>query len=59
MVTLSSYLIWHELILSFRRTNMIVYTFEQRASDRLTEDADFDKKKSDFQMKHILILAGM
>ena len=27
--------------------------------DRLTGDADFDKKKSSFQMKLILILAGM
>ena len=27
--------------------------------DRLTEDADFGKKKSSFQMKLILILPGM
>ena len=27
--------------------------------DRLTEDADFGKKRSFFQMKLILILAGM
>ena len=27
--------------------------------DRLTEDGDFGKKKSSFQMKLILILAGM
>ena len=41
---------------------MVVYTLEQRfakwACDRLTEDADFGKKKSSFQMKLILILAG-
>ena len=39
-----------------------VYTLEQRfaiwACDRLTKDADFGKK-SCFQMKLILILAGM
>ena len=29
------------------------------ACNRLTEDADFSKKKSSFQMKIILILAGM
>ena len=29
------------------------------ACDRLTEDADFGKRKSSFQMKFILILAGM
>ena len=29
------------------------------ATDRLTEDADFGKKKSSFQMKPILILAVM
>ena len=29
------------------------------AWDRPTEDADLDKKKSSFQMKLILILAGM
>ena len=29
------------------------------AWDRLTEDADFGKKKSSFQIKFILILAGM
>ena len=29
------------------------------ATDRLTEDADFAKKKSSFQMKLILIMAGM
>ena len=29
------------------------------ATDRLTEDDDFDKKKSSFQMKLILNLAGM
>ena len=42
---------------------MVVYTFEQRLAkwtyDLLTEDADFGKKKSSFQMKLILILAGM
>ena len=41
---------------------MIVYTLEQRwakwACDRLTEDADLGKKSS-FEMKLILILAGM
>ena len=30
-----------------------------RSCDRLTEDADFGNKKSSFQMKLILILAGM
>ena len=37
---------------------MVVYTLEQRwevACDRLTEDADFDEKKSSFQT----ILADM
>ena len=29
------------------------------ACDQFTEDADFGKKKSSFQMKLILILAGM
>ena len=42
---------------------MIVYTFEQRIAkwtcDQFTEDADFNKKESSFQMKLILILAGM
>ena len=39
-----------QLVLSFRRTNMVVYTFEQRweilRHYRLTEDADFGKKWS-------------
>ena len=35
------------------------FRLAKRACDRLTEDADFDKKKSSFQMKLILILAGM
>ena len=43
--------------------NMIVFTLEKRwakcACDRLTEDDDFGKKKSSFQMKLILILAGI
>ena len=35
-------------------------TLENFTTDRLTEDADFDKKKkSSFQMKLILFLAGM
>ena len=42
---------------------MVVYTFERRfakwACGRLTEDADFGKKESSFQIKLILILAGM
>ena len=33
--------------------------FAKWACDRLTEDADYDKKESSFQMKLILILAGM
>ena len=41
---------------------MIVHKLEQRFAkwiyDRLKEDADFGKKKSSFQMKLILILAG-
>ena len=41
---------------------MVVYALEQRfakwACNRLTEDADFGKKKTFFQMKFILILAG-
>ena len=32
---------------------------KQRACDRLTEDADFGKKKLFLQIKLILILAGM
>ena len=35
------------------------FRFAKWASDRLTEDADFGKKKSSFEMKIILILAGM
>ena len=35
------------------------YRFAKWACDRLTEGADFGKKKSTFQMKFILILAGM
>ena len=36
------------------------FRFAKRACDRLTEDADFGKKKSSFfQMKLILILADM
>ena len=41
---------------------MVVYTperFAKWAYDRLTEDANFGKKKSYFQMKLILILADM
>ena len=51
------------LDLTFCRTNMVAYTLElcfaKWACDRLTEDADFDKKKSSFQMMLILILAGI
>ena len=47
----------------FRRMNMVVYTLEQRfamwACNRLTEEADFSKKKSSFQTKLIWILAGI
>ena len=35
------------------------FRFAKWACDRLTEDADFGKKKSSFQKKLILILAGM
>ena len=35
------------------------FRFDKWACDRLTEDADFFKKKSSFQMKLISILAGM
>ena len=35
------------------------FRFAKCSCDRLTEDADFDKIKSSFQMKLILILAGM
>ena len=35
------------------------FHFAKWACDRLTEDDDFGKKKSSFQMKPILILAGM
>ena len=35
------------------------YNAGKWAYDRLTEDADFGKKKTSFQMKLILILAGM
>ena len=35
------------------------FRFTKRACERLTEDADFGKKKPSFQMKIILILAGM
>ena len=35
------------------------FPFAKWACDRLIEDADFGKKKSSFQMKLILILAGM
>ena len=42
---------------------MVVYTLEQRfamwACNRLTEEADFSKKKSSFQTKLIWILAGI
>ena len=42
---------------------MVMYTLEERfakwAHDRPAEDANFDKKKSSFQMKLIFILAGM
>ena len=34
------------------------FRFAKWACDRLTEDADFAKKKSSFQMKLILILVG-
>ena len=37
----------------------IRFHFSKWACNRLTEDADFDKKKSFFQMKLILILPGM
>ena len=37
---------------------MVVYTLEQRWESG-PEDVDFGKKKSSFQMKLILILAGM
>ena len=37
----------------------IRFRFAKWACDGLTKDADFDKKKSCFQMKLILILAGM
>ena len=35
------------------------FRFAKRECDRLTEDADFWQKKSSFQMKPILILAGV
>ena len=35
------------------------FHFAKSACDRLSEDADFGKKKSSFQLKLILILAGM
>ena len=35
------------------------FRFAKWTCDRLAEDTDFGKKKSSFQMKHILILAGM
>ena len=63
MVTLSSCLFWQ--IISFilpPNEYCCVYawaTLENIATDRLTEDADFGKKKSCFQMKLILILAGI
>ena len=57
---LSSYLVWQ--IISLHWTNMVVYTLQQHfaksACDLLTEDADFGKKESSFQMKLILILNG-
>ena len=37
----------------------IRFRFAKWACDRLTEDADFGKNKLSFQMKLILILAGM
>ena len=60
MVTLNSWLIWQ--IISFIRPPNeygFVYTWTTLgniATDRLTEHADFGKKKSSFQMKFILIL---
>ena len=51
------------VLISCMATNMVVYKLEQRwakwACDRLTEDADFGKKKLSVQMKLILISAGM
>ena len=35
------------------------FLFAKWACDRLTEDADFNKKKTSFEMKLIFILAGM
>ena len=35
------------------------FRFAKWACDRLTEDADFGKKKTSFQMKHLLILASI
>ena len=35
------------------------FRFAKWACNRFTKDADFGKKKSSFQMKLILILAGM
>ena len=37
----------------------IRFHFAKCACDRLTEDADFGRTKSSFQMRLILILAGM
>ena len=63
MLTLSSCLIWQiiSFILSPNEYGC-VYAWTKVgniATDRLTEDADFGKKKSFFQMKLILILASM
>ena len=45
--------------LSFRRTNMVVYTLEQSwACDRLTEDANFGKKKIIFSDEAQFDLCG-
>ena len=47
----------------FSTDMVVVHTLEQRweilRQIDITEDADFGKKKSSFQMKLILILAGM
>ena len=37
----------------------MLFRFAKWACDEFTEDADFGKKKSSFQMKLIMILAGM
>ena len=62
MVTLSSCLISQLISFILLPNEYIVYTLEQRwanwAGDRLTEDTDFGKKKSSFQMKQNLAHLG-